>query len=163
MAGGWELVPGLHAEEPSETVGFPPLSDQTNPQQGLHNHLFWDTGLGWKTGILHGRVINIFGIILYHKLSLDIEASASQGWDLFALKSSPRSFSSSCSMSIPCPFSCTIYKKHKILTVLCHMMVWLWFSLRRDPSHCYQGVDETSHQPNICRNINTANRKNRGN
>lgn len=84
MAADWELVPGLRVEEPSETVGFPALSDQTNPQQGLHNHLFWDTSLGWKTAILYGRVINAFGTILFHKLSLDIEAS--QGWDLFAHK-----------------------------------------------------------------------------
>lgn len=39
MAGGWELVPGLHVEESSETVGFPPLSDQSNPQQ-----VFSETG-----------------------------------------------------------------------------------------------------------------------
>lgn len=38
--GGWELVPGLHVEEPSETVGLPPLPDPPNPQKGLHNPLF---------------------------------------------------------------------------------------------------------------------------
>lgn len=84
--GGWELVPSLHDEEPSETVGLPPLSDQTNPQQGVHDHLFWDTSLGWKTAILHGTVINIFRIKLSRKHSLDTEVPASRGWDCFALK-----------------------------------------------------------------------------
>lgn len=40
MAGGWELVPGLHAEDPCETVGLPSMPGQTNPQRGVHIHLF---------------------------------------------------------------------------------------------------------------------------
>lgn len=31
-AGGWDLVLGLHAEDPCETAGLPPMLGQTDPQ-----------------------------------------------------------------------------------------------------------------------------------
>lgn len=40
MAEGWELVPGLDAEDPCETARLPPMLGQTNSRRGVHIHLF---------------------------------------------------------------------------------------------------------------------------
>lgn len=140
--------------------GFLPWQTKLTPSKGS-TMTFPETQV-WAA-ILHGTVINVFGIILFCKHSLDIEVAAPQGWGLFTLRCNSRVLQQFLQHGNPLPLSMYYLSETQILTVLCRMMVWFWFSLGRDADHCYQGVDDTSHQPNICRNINTGNRKNRGN